>query len=162
MTNGGRRVEMRRQIFFFHMVTLIVALLTLLACERRRAPSGIPRLSGPGGPGRRQPLRPGAEHSEPAGRRTPETGGSWTSSWAKLDYRLVVEQNHQVVYSSLDRFQEELYNRIFARRLLAGVRHPVPPGPGGLHRGAPVRRRGPGGHDGAPDPRDVRTAAPPE
>ena len=47
----------------------------------------------------------------------PEEARDWwelDQSLAKLDYRLAVEQNHQVVYSSLNRFQEDLYNRIFA------------------------------------------------
>ena len=77
--------------------------------KRRRAPSGIPRLSGPGGPGGGQPLRPGAEHS---GQLAGGGQGWWEldQSLAKLDYRLAVEQNHQVVYSLLNRFQEDLYN----------------------------------------------------
>ena len=113
MTNGGRRVEMRRQIFFFHMVTLILALLTLLTVS-----GGVLHLV----------FRAYQDQAVPAADSRSDQVQSTLASWpeeardwweldqslAKLDYRLAVEENHQVVYSSLNRFQEDLYNRSFA------------------------------------------------
>ncbi len=104
---------MRRQIFFFHMVTLIVALLTLLAVS-----GGVLHLV----------FRAYQDQAVPAADSRSDQVQSTLASWpeeardwweldqslAKLDYRLAVEQNHQVVYSSLNRFQEDLYNHIFA------------------------------------------------
>lgn len=104
---------MRRQIFFFHMVTLILALLTLLTVS-----GGVLHLV----------FRAYQDQAVPAADSRSDQVQSTLASWpeeardwweldqslAKLDYRLAVEQNHQVVYSSLNRFQEDLYNRIFA------------------------------------------------
>ena len=104
---------MRRQIFFFHMATLIVALLTLLAVS-----GGVLHLV----------FRAYQDQAVPAAdsrsdqvqstlANWPEEARDWwelDQSLAKLDYRLAVEENHQVVYSSLNRFQEDLYNHIFA------------------------------------------------
>ena len=104
---------MRRQIFFFHMVTLILALLTLLTVS-----GGVLHLV----------FRAYQDQAVPAADSRSDQVQSTLASWpeeardwweldqslAKLDYRLAVEENHQVVYSSLNRFQEDLYNRIFA------------------------------------------------
>ena len=104
---------MRRQIFFFHMATLIVALLTLLAVS-----GGVLHLV----------FRAYQDQAVPAAdsrsdqvqstlANWPEEARDWwelDQSLAKLDYRLAVEENRQVVYSSLNRFQEDLYNHIFA------------------------------------------------
>ena len=104
---------MRRQIFFFHMANLIVALLTLLAVS-----GGVLHLV----------FRAYQDQAVPAADSRSDQVQSTLASWpeeardwweldqnlAKLDYRLAVEQNHQVVYSSLNRFQEDLYNHIFA------------------------------------------------
>ena len=104
---------MRQQIFFFHMVTLILALLTLLTVS-----GGVLHLV----------FRAYQDQAVPAADSRSDQVQSTLASWpeeardwweldqslAKLDYRLAVEQNHQVVYSSLNRFQEDLYNRIFA------------------------------------------------
>ena len=104
---------MRRQIFFFHMVTLILALLTLLTVS-----GGVLHLV----------FRAYQDQAVPAADSRSDQVQSTLASWpeeardwweldqslAKLDYRLAVEEDHQVVYSSLNRFQEDLYNRSFA------------------------------------------------
>ena len=91
---------MRRQIFFFHMATLIVALLTLLAVS-----GGVLHLV----------FRAYQDQAVPAAdsrsdqvqstlANWPEEARDWwelDQSLAKLDYRLAVEENHQVVYSEL-------------------------------------------------------------
>lgn len=142
---------MRRQIFFFHMVTLILALLTLLTVSWRCAPSGIPRLSGPGGPA----ADSRSDQVQSTLASWPEEARDWwelDQSLAKLDYRLAVEENHQVVYSSLNRFQEDLYNRIFANASWPESGTLSLQDQGVFIVGRRCGRRGPGGHDGAPDP----------
>ena len=104
---------MRRRIFFFHTVALIVSLLALLAM------CGVTI---------HLVLRTYQEQAVPAADSRSEQVQAALSSWPEdswawweldrqlneLDYQLVVEQDHYILYSSLDRFQEELYDRIAA------------------------------------------------
>ena len=102
---------MKRQIFLFHMVTLILALLILLAVgggvlhlmfqmyQEQAVPAADSRA------GQVQAALDG----------WPEGYFDWRElDWQleELDYRLVVERDHRVLYSSLEGFQQELYGRI--------------------------------------------------
>ena len=104
---------MKRRIFWFHMATLLLALVTLLVVA-----GGSLHLV----------FRLYQQQSIPAAdsrsAQVQDTLNSWpedSSQWKELDqqldalhYQLVVERNHHVLYSSLDGFQWELYNRISA------------------------------------------------
>lgn len=105
---------MKRQIFLFHMLTLILALVTLLAVS-----GGVVRLvldlyqdqAVPAADGR-------SEQVQAILTQWPEEGRDWRAldrQLGALDYRLVVEGERAVLYSSLDPFQEELYRRIAAQ-----------------------------------------------
>ena len=104
---------MRRQIFLFHIVTLILSLMLLLGVS-----SGSLHLV----------LRVYQQQSVPAADSRSDQAQATLNSWpedsedwialnqelAELDYQLVVECGHQIVYSSLDGVQAELYNHISA------------------------------------------------
>ena len=98
---------MKRRIFWFHMATLLLALVTLLVVA-----GGSLHLV----------FRLYQQQSIPAAdsrsAQVQDTLNSWpedSSQWKELDqqldalhYQLVVERNHHVLYSSLDGFQWEL------------------------------------------------------
>ena len=102
---------MKRRIFLFHMVTLMLSLLILLAVS-----GGVLHLV----------FRAYQDQSVPAAdsrsdqaqavlENWPEDDRSWWEldrQLGELDYQLVVERDHNPIYSSLDGFQEELYSRI--------------------------------------------------
>ena len=104
---------MKRRIFFFHTVALVVSLLALLVMC-----GGTIHLV----------LRMYQEQAVPAADSRSEQVQAALSSWpedswewweldrqlGEWNYQLVVEQDHHILYSSLDRFQEELYSRIAA------------------------------------------------
>ena len=111
MLEGNGGTQMKRQIFLFHMVTLILALLILLAVgggvlhlmfqmyQEQAVPAADSRA------GQVQAALDG----------WPEGYFDWRElDWQleELDYRLVVERDHRVLYSSLEGFQQELYGRI--------------------------------------------------
>ena len=102
---------MKRQIFFFHMITLLLSLVILL---------------GVGGGTLHLVLRFYQKQAVPAADSRSEQVqavlADWpedSADWRELDhmleeqnYQLVVERDRHILYSSLDGFQRELYSRI--------------------------------------------------
>ena len=102
---------MRRRIFFFHIATLVLALVTLLAVSggalhlvfETYRDQGVPAADGR------------AEQAQAVLDSWPEDSADWREldrQLGEVSCGLVVEKDHRVLYSSLDGFQETVYRRI--------------------------------------------------
>lgn len=102
---------MRKRIFFFHTLTLIAAMVAMLVINGVVV-HGITRYyqdrAVPAADQRSQQVQSILEDWD-------EDSQDWEqleTALRELDYGLVVSKNRQVVFSSLDRFQEDLYRRM--------------------------------------------------
>ena len=102
---------MRRQIFLFHMGTLILALLFLLAVNGLVLHLVFSFYQ--------EQAVPAADSRSDQAQGTLDDWPENSRDWRELDrqletfgYQLMVEENQQVIYTSLDSFQQKIYDRI--------------------------------------------------